>query len=114
MMEPEKKEIGIITYCVVKEWGEKKSRLFQLLWDQNDDLYIIFSLAMVLVGYIDEASTFLRLVTHVSSPVIPSCLQTDTPQKAYLKGVHNPSAYTNSFKTPILLLGIIFAGLFLT
>lgn len=55
-----------------------------------------------------EVSTFLRLVTHVCSLVIPSCLQTDIPQKEYLQGVQNPSAYTNAFITPIFLPGIHF------
>lgn len=57
-----------------------------------------------------KVSTFLGLVTCLSSLVISSCLQTDIPQKEYVQGVHNSStcAYTNSFITPIFLLGIHF------
>lgn len=55
-----------------------------------------------------KVSTLSRLVTHLSSLVISSCLQTDISQKEYLQGVYNPSAYTNSFITPIFLLGIHF------
>lgn len=55
-----------------------------------------------------KVSTFSRLVTHLSSLVISSCLQTDIPQKEYLQGVQNPSAYTNSFITPMFLRGIHF------